>query len=158
MRRPGSPPTASSNERVAPRTASPQTKATKKKKRENNQDRPRRRSRPRQTEKTDLALCVPLYLSWLIAPPSFQLPREASRRRAFFRLNRGHLFSFSRASFLSSSCTFPTFYRASFLPSSCSFPTFYRASFLPNSCSFPTFYRVRRSFSLDECQASGSHR
>ena len=93
--------------------------------------RPRRRRRekpPRQTEKTDLALCAPLYLSWFIAPPSFQLLREASRRWAFFCLNRGHLFSFSRA------------------------------SFLPSSCSFPTFYRVHRSFSLDECQASGSHR
>ena len=33
-------------------------------------------------KKTDLALCVPLYPPWLLAPPSFQLLREASRREA----------------------------------------------------------------------------
>ena len=38
-------------------------------------------SRPR-TEPPDLTLCVPLYLLWLIAPPSFQLLREASRKEA----------------------------------------------------------------------------
>ena len=35
------------------------------------------------TRPTRLALCVPLYPSWLLAPPCFQLPREASRRGVF---------------------------------------------------------------------------
>ena len=89
VRRLDSPPTASSNERVAPRTASPQAKATKKKKKQKTtshseedrgeEDHQKNTSRPRPTT---LALCVPLYSLSLIAPPSFQLLREASRKEA----------------------------------------------------------------------------
>ena len=65
---------------------------------------------PRQTDSR--SACA-FYPPWLLAPPFFQLPRETSRRRAFFRLNRGHLFSFSRASFLPRSCSFPTLFTGS---------------------------------------------
>ena len=55
-----------------------------------------RRSRPKrppeettntQKKKTDLASCVPLYSSWLLAPPSFELLREASRKWALLSSN-----------------------------------------------------------------------
>jgi len=73
--RPDSPPTASSDEWVVPRTASPQTGhhepkiPTKKTTRRNHQQR--------------LGILRALIFLLLLAPPSFELLREASRKGAF---------------------------------------------------------------------------
>ena len=104
---PDSPPTASSDEWVVPRTASPQTGhhepkiPTKKTTRRNHQHPKKKTSCPRPThsqrgqekktphtrEENELASCAPLYPSWLLAPPSFELLREASRKGAFLSSN-----------------------------------------------------------------------
>ena len=107
--RPDSPLTASSDERVVPRTSSPQTGhhepkiPTKKTARRNHhQDQGETTNtrgehelpkidplstRPPNPENTHLASCAPLYSSWLLAPPSFELLWEASRKGAFLSSN-----------------------------------------------------------------------
>ena len=99
---PDSPPTASSDERVVPRTASPQTghhepkipakKTTRRNHHQDEEDHELLKTDPLSTrppnpknhyEDQDLASCAPLYSSWLLAPPSFELLREASRKGAF---------------------------------------------------------------------------